>query len=346
MKNVTASILLVLALILTLFLYKAGQRQQDLQRQQPMTATELRKEKEKAQAEKTAEPIKEEQMPPENEETGASEETEEGEMTEQAEAGEETLPSRAQDLEELRETLSERISLAGGEWSVFIRYLPTGEDIDIDSRSMVAASLIKLYVAGAYLEAVEKGELQDIYDEFLRNMISVSDNDAANRLIVLLGMDRINAFIEEQGFEDTRLNRLMLQNNGLENYTSVKDCADFLDEVCEGTFVSPGASGRILDAMKDQKVRTKIPAGLPEDVVCANKTGELSGIENDAAVVFGQGGSYIFCVMSDHVSAGNAQKEIQEMSRLIYESLGKDKEDERPSGGPAENTGKKTGMAE
>jgi beta-lactamase class A len=154
-------------------------------------------------------------------------------------------------------------------------------------------------------------------------MLSRSDNDAANRLIGLLGMDRINEFIKKHGFEDSQLNRLMLANNGLENYTSVKDCTELLEEVYHGSFVSQEASERILSALKDQSVRTKIPAGLPEDVVCANKTGELSNIENDSAIVFTQGGDYIFCVMSERVSAGNAQKEIQEMSRTIYEKLGK-----------------------
>ena len=334
MKNVIASILLVVALILSLFLYRAGQRQQDLQRQRPVTASELLKEKAEAQAENTEEATEEEQVLPETEETDTEKEAieaKEAETPGEADVLEEEIPSRAEDMESLRETLSGRISAAGGEWSVFVRYLPTGEEIDIDSRPMVAASLIKLYVAGAYLDAAGRGEIQDLYDGSLRSMISLSDNEAANTLIGLLGMDRINAFIEEQGFEDTRLNRLLLQNNGLENYTSVKDCADLLQMVSEGTFVSGEASERILDAMKAQQVRTKIPAGLPEGVECANKTGELTGIENDAALVFGQEGSYIFCVMSDHVSSGNAQKEIQEMSGLIYGILGRDAE-----AGPAE----------
>ena len=191
---------------------------------------------------------------------------------------------------------------------------------------MVAASLIKLFVAGAYLEAAENGEIQDQYDESLRSMLSQSDNDAANRLINYLGMDKVNTFIQEHGFEDTLLNRLMLVNNGLENYTSVNDCANLLDQVYAGTFVSPEASERILSAMKEQRVRTKIPAGLPEDIVCANKTGELSRVENDTAVIFAPGGDYIFCVMSDRVSPGTAQNEIKEMSGIIYKILGAETE--------------------
>ena len=327
MKNVVASILLITALFLSLFLYRTGQRHQESLAQQPLTASGLQKEKE--ETEERAGEAAEELLPEEKEASGdqpeitnEAEEAGKSENPDQADAREEEIPSRAEDLADLMKTLSERISSAGGEWSVYVKYLPTGEGIGIDSRSMVAASLIKLYVAGAYLEAVDLGETQDLYDESLRSMLSRSDNDAANRLIGLLGMDRINDFIKKHGFEDSQLNRLMLANNGLENYTSVKDCTELLEEVYNGSFVSREASERILSALKEQTVRTKIPAGLPDGVISANKTGELANTENDSAIVFAPGGDYIFCVMSDRVSAGNAQKEIQEMSRIIYEKLG------------------------
>jgi beta-lactamase class A len=204
-----------------------------------------------------------------------------------------------------------------------VTYLPTGEGFDIGSSSMTAASLIKLYIAGAYLEAVEKGNMEDLYDAAFTNMISLSDNDAANKLINLLGMDYINDFIKNHGFEDTRLNRLMLADNGLENYTSVNDCAGVLEQIYAGTFVSEEASARILSAMKNQRVVTKIPAGLPEGVESANKTGELLNVQNDTAIVFAPGGDYVFCVMSQKVAPGNAETQIVDMSKTIYEALGK-----------------------
>lgn len=320
MKNVAASILLIVVLLFSFFLYRTGNRYQDTLTQEPIRVSDLHTKEEETKkqteekADKAAEKEKTEEVPEEEEVPG--QETEE----------KEDIPSRAEDLEKLRETLTERILHAGGDWSLYVKYLPTGEDCNIDSRPMVAASLIKLYVAGAYLEAAENDQIQDQYDESLKSMLSRSDNDAANRLINLLGLDAVNAFIESHGFADTRLNRLMLANNGLENYTSVNDCAKLLEQVYAGTFVSKEASERILSAMKEQSVRTKIPAGLPEGIACANKTGELSRVENDTAIVFAPGGDYIFCVMSDRVSAGNAQAEIKEMSGIIYETLGAEKE--------------------
>lgn len=320
MKNVAASILLIVVLLFSFLLYRTGNRYQDTLMQEPIRVSDLdtKEEETKMQTEEKADQAAEEEK--------AEEVPGEEEVPGQETAEKEDIPSRAEDLEGLRETLTERIMNAGGDWSLCVKYLPTGEDCSIDSRPMVAASLIKLFVAGAYLESVDLGEIPDQYDASLTSMLSQSDNEAANRLINLLGMDRVNAFIESHGFADTKLNRLMLANNGLENYTSVNDCAKLLDQVYAGTFVNGEACERILSAMKEQRVVTKIPAGLPEGTVCANKTGELARVENDTAIVFAPGGDYIFCVMSDRVSAGNAQAEIKEMSGIIYETLGAEKE--------------------
>ena len=318
MKNVIGSILLMIVLLLSLFLYREGSMHQDQMTQEAMTASALHSEKEKTEEE----PVRENSAEELQENTEASEENE-AERTEEAEeeAAEEAAPSRKKQLETIKSALSERISQAGGEWSAAVSFLPSGEGIEIESRPMVAASLIKLYVAGACLEAAERGEIQDQYEDSLHSMLSQSDNDAANRLIRLLGMDYINAFIQSHEFGDTRLNRLMLENNGLENYTSVRDCARLLEEVWQGSFVSEEASERILSALREQRVRTKIPAGLPEGVACANKTGELAGVENDCAIIFAPSGDYVFCVMSGGISAGRAYTEIGEMSRTVYETL-------------------------
>ena len=316
MKNVIASILLIITLLFSFFLYRLGNIYQASLTQEPMSSP----------ARPSAEARQQEEAPlakDVSEEEAAGQEAVTGEADGQAEEPQkEEIPSRSEDLARLQDILSERLAGSRGEWALYVRYLPTGEGFALDSRPMVAASLIKLFVAGAYLEAVEAGEVQDQYDAALKSMLSQSDNDAANSLINLLGMDRINTFIQDHGFEDTKLDRLMLAFNGMENYTSVNDCGALLDQVYRGTFVSREASDRILSSMKEQKVRTKIPGGLPEGTECANKTGELANVENDTAIIFAPGGDYIFCVMSEQVSAGTAHEDIKEMSRIIYESLG------------------------
>lgn len=229
---------------------------------------------------------------------------------------------RTKYMEDLEASLLSYLNTQGGTWSIYVRCLDTGEDFCIREGAMTAASLIKLYIAGAYLEAVEDGVLEDSLHESMEGMLSRSDNDAANRLIDCLTMDRINDFCQRLGFADSRLNRKMLQASDLENLTSCRDCGRVLTEIAEGTFVSGEASREILDCLLAQERRHKIPAGLPEEAVCANKTGELADVENDAALVRGPVRDYVLVVMSmDLPAAGKAQAVIRDLSGMTWQAL-------------------------
>lgn len=74
--------------------------------------------------------------------------------------------------------------------------------------------------------------------------------------------------------------------NGKNNYTSIKDVMSFLDKVYEGKDRFPYSE--MLDVMKKQKIDTKIRKKFPSDVIIANKTGELSDVENDVGIIFGE----------------------------------------------------------
>ena len=238
-------------------------------------------------------------------ETAEAEETAEAAATGEAASvsstagtSQETAIPLSPEMEALDKKLREELADKAGDWSLYLYRLDTGEEIGINANDpMISASLIKLYVAGCYLEQVEKGAIEDDYQQQLFSMISASDNGATNQLIGLLGMDQINAFMKDHHYTAGQLNRKMLENNGTENYTSAKDCGRVLRKVYKGTYVNKEASGRILEAMRAQIARNryKIPAGLPEDVETANKTGELYtknkdginvSVQNDAAIIF------------------------------------------------------------
>ena len=225
-------------------------------------------------------------------------------------------------LHELEESLRTEIDSLGGKWSLYFKDLKTGEVIGInDEEPMVAASLIKLFVAGEILTEAEEGDLD--LDQHIRDldyMIKVSDNGAANRLIDKAKMDNINAFASSHGFDATKLNRRMLENNGTENYTSARDCGALLEQVVRGCFVSPKASGILLNSLRNQQRRGKIPAGVPAEIPTANKTGELDAVDNDAAIVWSPSGTYVLCIMS--ADAGNRIPEIIKLSSMVYEAMG------------------------
>lgn len=214
-----------------------------------------------------------------------------------------------------------------GDCSVAVVDLISKKNAVIDNHSMQAASLIKLYIAGAVYENIDNGTItkNDNMDNLLSKMIIESDNTAANDLVtllgnqdVVLGMERVNRYCITHGFTDTHMGRLLLApNDDDDNYTSVNDVTAFLIQVYEGSL---SGSVDILSYMKSQQRTSKLPAGIPEGVITANKTGELSDVENDAMIVLAEEKPYIICVMCQYLSStGEARTWMTSLSSKVYE---------------------------
>ena len=247
----------------------------------------------------------------------------------------EEAPALSPEMSALDKKLREELENKSGDWSLYLYRLDTDEEIAINAdQPMVSASLIKLYIAGCYLERVKKGKLDDSYDYQLFKMLSESDNTATNTLIDVLSMDRINRFMRKHHFKAGKLNRKMLVQNGTENYTSSADCGKVLREVYNWDYVNPDSSARVMRALWAQipRNRQKIPAGVPSDIETANKTGELFikdengnsiAIQNDAAVIFAPGHPYILVVMTAVPGGGEGQlhREIADLSAQVYETV-------------------------
>jgi len=222
----------------------------------------------------------------------------------------------------LEKDLKEEIGKLGGKWSLYLKRLDTGRVIKINAgKKMVAASLIKLFVAGEFYRQTGSGKLsEDKFGSQPDSMINVSDNSACNNLISAVGMSNVNEFAAKNGYKATQLNRKMLVSNGKENYTSAADCGKMLEKVLKGTYVSKHASERILEkGLKAQQRRSKIPAGVPSGVETANKTGELNNVDNDAAIVWSPACTYILCIMSS--DTGGRISEIVKLSSMVYKGI-------------------------
>ena len=224
-----------------------------------------------------------------------------------------------------------------GNWSVYVCNLNKGSEGIIGGGAMQAASLIKLYIMGTVYENYDSlvnlhGKEQ--IDSNLKAMITVSDNDAANTLVNWLGsgddangMEMVNNFCQAHGYTETSMGRLLLHSkeNG-DNYTSVRDCGRFLKEIYYlnngiATDSTLSHADSMFALLKQQQRVNKIPADLPEGVQVANKTGELTDVENDAGIIYNtpQGIDLVVCFMSENLTDTlSAQENIAENSRLIY----------------------------
>lgn len=245
--------------------------------------------------------------------------------------------STDESLDNMLSQLEPLLPQNNGTWSVYVCNLMKNTEGTIDDQQMQAASLIKLFIMGAVYENFDS--LCDTYgadsvNNYLNPMITVSDNDAANTLVNMLGygddstgMDAVNSFCQAHGYTSTSMGRLLLHSNeNGDNYTSVNDCGHFLKEIYQinaGTAENPTLShaDAMYSLLKMQERRNKIPADMPEGVSVANKTGELDNVENDVGIIYNttKGIDLVVCFMSQNLSStGNAQETIAQDSRMIY----------------------------
>ena len=183
----------------------------------------------------------------------------------------------------------------------------------------MAASLVKLYIMLAVFDGIEHGTITDDanVNALLKQMITVSSNEAANGLLSRIGngddkaaIATVTATAQRYGFtssEELRTLTGMASGNAVENWASTRDCGSFLSQVYAGTLVSKNASERMMQLLLGQTRRTKIPAGVPSGVKVANKTGELAAVQNGVAIVFGTH-PYVLAVMSNDISSAVAPK--------------------------------------
>ena len=219
-----------------------------------------------------------------------------------------------------------------GTWSVYAKNLTSNSvKVNLNNKKLQSASLIKLFIMATAFEEMEKGTLQrEQVIEDIKIMINRSDNDATNRIIDKLanqsglsGFDKINNYLVTHGYNTTEIHRKMLENptNG-DNYTSIMDVGNILEDMYRGTCVSQNASQEMIEILKSQTLKSKIPAGVPSGVETANKTGELSNVENDAAIVYKENSHYILVVMSNDVTdTAAARNNIKEISTKVYDMM-------------------------
>lgn len=233
------------------------------------------------------------------------------------------------DYATLEEMLKEKMSGWQGDWSLCFEDYTTANRISINSHQVYSASLIKLFVAQTVYQRISDGNMTEtakINDE-LRKMITYSDNDAWKYLARQLGggsyssgMSRVTQLAKASGFADTGTFYQGEHKNY--NFTSVNDCCAFLRGVLDGTIVNKECSDKLLSLLKQQQHTQKIPAGTPDTVATANKTGELDYIQGDASIVFAPSGTYILCIIGDDLENAYGQiDKFSELSKMVYEYL-------------------------
>ncbi len=158
--------------------------------------------------------------------------------------------------------------------------------------SIVDGSVYQLSVgddsdAAVYAQAGKTMSLRDLCEA----MITVSSNFAANLLIERVGAENVRKTVARLGGEGMAVLRGVEDqkafDKGLNNETTARALEVLMLKIALGQAVGPKADAEMAAILKRQKFHDAIPAGLPEGTVVGHKTGNITKIHHDAAIVYG-----------------------------------------------------------
>ncbi|MPQ44077.1 serine hydrolase [Clostridium tarantellae] len=233
-------------------------------------------------------------------------------------------------MKEIKKYLESRVGI----YSFFFEDLASGYTYGYNENvKMISAGCMKLPIAVALIKEVEEkkldfldkvkieskdkvfgtgiihefGEREYTVFELLVAMLIQSDNTAANKIIDMVSMEKINIIIKELGLKNTELNRKTADERNyhdkLENYTSSYDLCLIWKNLYNGSFLNKENSQMLIDILERQQIKNKLALYIPDNLKydISSKTGDKQGVENDTALIHTSKGNFICTVMSSKI---------------------------------------------
>ena len=164
-------------------------------------------------------------------------------------------------------------------------------------------------------------------EELAFHMICTSSNLATNLLIDLIGIKRMQEALRGLGVQGVELRRGVEDERafeeGINNRVTADGLVDVLRLIEEGRAFNVEVSAKALEILHEQEFRSGIPAGVPGDARVANKTGEISTVAHDAAIVYPADHlPYVLVVLTEWAPQdGGRHETIARISRAVYQHL-------------------------
>ena len=161
--------------------------------------------------------------------------------------------------------------------------------------------------------------------ELIERMITRSSNLATNTVIALVGAQNAQATARALGARNIQVLRGVEDSKafaaGLSNTTTARDLAVLMEAIETGRAASPASTEAMREILMRQEFNTEIPAGLPPGTRVAHKTGWITGVTHDAAIVYPEGRKpYILVVLTARIpDRAVAQDLMADISRLVWE---------------------------
>ncbi len=261
-------------------------------------------------------------------------------------------PNAYHRLKALEQAIRNDLAAQPGDYAIFIQDLSKKEDSGVrinDSAVFEAASLYKLFLLAAALEAEEQGQLSDDdilssshqhlievlgsadygYQDYqdsdqisftvsqaLDRIARLSDNYSSIMLAEKIGWQKVQDQADLIGASQTTIKAPIS--------TSASDIGLFLTKLYRKQIVSEAASNRLIDLLARDQINNRIPAKLPDELKIAHKTGELSKVRHDAGIVFLEARPYLIVLMSQNVKYEDSAVDLlAQISKDTYDYFNK-----------------------
>ncbi|WP_224999684.1 serine hydrolase [Cesiribacter sp. SM1] len=203
--------------------------------------------------------------------------------------------------------------------------------------SLLVKNEFKSIVDGSpYSMEIGRDDGEHLYDnigkkrsvkELVVDMIIYSSNLATNIVIELVGADEVNKTMRSLGANDIQVLRgvedMKAYDAGLNNSTTAYDLMRIFEALAREEVVSKKDSQEMVEILLQQTHKDVIPVLLPAAVKVANKTGFISGVHHDSAIVYlPDGRKYVLVLLSKQLQDAEAGKKmLSQVSRLVYDHM-------------------------
>jgi beta-lactamase class A len=153
-------------------------------------------------------------------------------------------------------------------------------------------------------------------------MITVSSNLATNLIIEKLGVENIRATVHSLHADGMNVLRGVEDGKafakGLNNTTTARGLLELMGAIARGEAVDAESSREMIEILERQKFNEGIPAGLPAGTRVAHKTGEITKIHHDAAIVFAGRPFVLVILVRGLADIKDSSALMAEITRQVY----------------------------
>jgi beta-lactamase class A len=163
-----------------------------------------------------------------------------------------------------------------------------------------------------------------VVNQLCELMVTVSSNLATNLLVEKLGVGNIRAMVQALHADGMNVLRGVEDNKayekGMNNTTTARGLLILLEAIAKGQAVDADSSRQMVEILARQRFNEAIPAGVPPGTRVAHKTGELTKIHHDAAIVYAPRPFVLVILVRGLAESADSAALMADITRRIYQS--------------------------